>query len=195
MFTGANTPKFLLVVFSYLFYRYATGEAGGDYSLVDDLKSTTQTLGEYMSPSDIPFPCIDPETGRDYTEAIKNAARATGTPALLLASLIRQESKFKASVRNNRSGAMGLGQFMPNTAAEWFGADWAVAVYKPDRAIPNTARYLMWLYKRHGTWRLAVAAYNWGTGNVARKGLALAPAETRDYVRIVYDTFSTTLPA
>lgn len=187
--------RFMLGGFGYLFYRYATGQAGDDYSLIDDLSSTAQTIGEYMSPSDIPFPTVDPETRHDYREAITNAARSTGVPALLLASLIRQESKFKASVRNTKSGAMGLGQFMPDTAAEWFGADWAVAVYKPDRAIPNTARYLMWLYKRHGTWRLAVAAYNWGTGNVARKGIALAPAETRDYVRIVYDTFSSTLPA
>lgn len=180
--------------FAYLFYRYSVAGADEDYSLLDDVASSLQTVGEFMKPSDIPFPCVDPETGRDYREAIQNAARNTAVPALLLASLIRQESRFKASVRNSKSGAMGLGQFMPDTAAEWFGSDWAVAVYKPDRAIPNTARYLMWLYKRHGTWRLAVAAYNWGTGNVARKGLALAPAETRDYVRIVYDTFSTTLP-
>ena len=194
MSTAVKTPALIMLVgFSYLFYRFYTNPA--DVSLLDDLSSTAQTIGDYMSPSDIPFPCVDPETGRDYTEAIKNAARASGTPALLIASLIRQESKFKASVRNSRSGAMGLGQFMPDTAAEYFGSDWAVAVYKPDRAIPQTARYLMWLYRRHGTWRLAVAAYNWGTGNVATKGLALAPAETRDYVRIVYDTFSTTLPA
>lgn len=184
-----------LGVFGYLFYRYVTGQAGDEYSLLSDLSSTVQTASEYMSPADIPFPCIDPETGRDYREAITNAARSTGTPALLIASLIRQESRFKASVRNSRSGAMGLGQFMPATAEEYFGADWMVAVYKPDRAIPNTAKYLMWLYKRHGTWRMAVAAYNWGTGNVAKKGLALAPQETRDYVRIVYDTFSSTLPA
>ena len=188
-----KTPVYILLGgFTYLFYRYWQNPDG---SLVDDVSSTAQTIGEYMSPSDIPFPCIDPETGRDYAEAIKSAAKVTGTPALLIASLIRQESRFRASVRNTRSGAMGIGQFMPDTAAEYFGGDWSVAVYKPDRAIPNTARYLMWLYRRHGTWRLAVAAYNWGTGNVARKGLALAPQETRDYVRIVYDTFSATLPA
>ena len=145
--------------------------------------------------TDIPFSCVDPQTGKDYREQIKYAARMTGVPALLLAALIRQESGFKATVRNTSSGAMGLGQFMPATAAEYFGDDWASGVYDPDRAIYQTARYLAWLYRRHGTWRFAVGAYNWGTGNVSKKGLALAPKETRDYVRIVYDTWSAQLPA
>jgi hypothetical protein len=30
-----------------------------------------------------------------------------------------------------------------------------------------------------------VAAYNWGIGNVQRKGLANAPRETRDYVMAI----------
>jgi soluble lytic murein transglycosylase-like protein len=188
-----KTPAYIMFGgFAYLFYRYWQNPDG---NLIEDVSSTVQTLGEFMNPSPIPFPCVDPETGRDYSEAIASAARLNLVPSLLLASLIRQESEFKATARNKRSGAMGLGQFMPATAAEYFGADWAVAVYKPDRAIPQTARYLAWLYRRHGTWRLAVAAYNWGTGNLAKQGLAGAPVETRDYVRIVYDTFSATLPA
>lgn len=190
--TNKTPARIMLGGFAYLFYRYWQNPDG---NLIDDVSSTLQTIGQTLNPADISFPCIDPETGRDYTEAIKSAARSHLVPALLLASLIRQESGFKASIRNKRTGAMGLGQFMPDTAAEYFGSDWAVAVYKPDRAIPQSARYLAWLYRRHGTWRLAVAAYNWGTGNLAKNGLANAPQETRDYVRIVYDTFSTSLPA
>jgi len=191
--TNKTPLYFILGGCAYLFYRYYTNP--DDVNLFDDVSSTVQTIGEYVNQTKIPFSCIDPETGRDYTEAIQSAARSTGTPALLIAALIRQESGFKASIRNRSSGAMGLGQFMPDTAAEWFGSDWAVAVYKPDRAIPNVAKYLRWLYRRHGTWRMAVAAYNWGPGNLAAKGLALAPQETRDYVRIVYDTWSNSLPA
>lgn len=190
-----NKPALILLGgFGYLFYRYSmTGE--GDAPLTDDLNSTLQTIGEWAMQTDIPFPCVDPQTKRDYKSDIKSAARLSGVPALLLASLIRQESGFKASIRNTSSGAMGLGQFMPDTAAEWFGPTWANGVYDPDRSIPMTARYLAWLYRRHGTWRLSVGAYNWGTGNIAKKGLALAPQETRDYVRIVYDTWSASLPA
>lgn len=189
-----KTPVLLVGgVSAYFLYRYLT--LPDNVTLADDASSTMFTIREWAMPTDIPFPCIDPQTKRDYKPDIQYAARMTGVPALLLAALIRQESGFKASIRNTSSGAMGLGQFMPATAAEWFGATWQNGVYDPDRAIMMTARYLAWLYRRHGTWRFAVAAYNWGTGNVAKKGLAAMPAETRNYVRVVYDAWASQLPA
>jgi soluble lytic murein transglycosylase-like protein len=51
----------------------------------------------------------------------------------------------------------------------------------PD-AINGAARYLRQQFDRFGDWSRALAAYNWGSGNVARRGLAAAPAETRTYV-------------
>ena len=182
-----------LGICGYLFYRYSQNPEG--VTLLDDVSSTLQTAAEMVNQTDIPFPCKNPATGEDYSTQIKYSARMTGVPALLLAALIRQESAFKPGVRNSSSGAMGLGQFMPATAKEWFGDDWASAVYNPERAIHTTARYLAWLYRRHGTWRFAVAAYNWGTGNVASKGLANMPAETRNYVSVVYDAWASSLPA
>ena len=74
---------------------------------------------------------------------------------------------------------MGIAQFMPATAREWLGSE--AAALDPNAAIPGAARYLAWLYNRTGGWAEALAAYNWGIGNVQRKGLARAPAETRDY--------------
>lgn len=188
------TNAVLIVLGGYVVYRHVSTSGDSNANLSSDLTSTFFTIKEWAVQSDIPFNCIDPVTKRDYKTDIQNAARLTGVPALLLAALIRQESGFKATARNTASGAMGLGQFMPPTAREWFGTTWQNGVYDPDRAIPMTARYLAWLYRRHGTWRLAVAAYNWGTGNVAKLGLAKAPKETRDYVRIVFDTWKTTLP-
>lgn len=45
------------------------------------------------------------------------------------------------------------------------------------------ARYYSMLLKRYGgDDRKAAAAYNWGMGNVDKKGLASAPKETRDYM-------------
>ena len=137
-----KTPALIAgVVGSYLIYRYYNNPE--TVGLSDDLSSTLSTIGEWAMQTDIPFPCVDPQSKRDYKNDIKAAARLTGVPALLLASLIRQESGFKATIRNTRSGAMGLGQFMPPTALEWFGATWQNGVYDPDRAIPMTARYLM----------------------------------------------------
>jgi soluble lytic murein transglycosylase-like protein len=183
----------MLGVCGYLFYRYSQNPEG--VTLLDDVSSTLKTAAEMANQTDIPFPCKNPATGEDYAPQIKYSARMTGVPALLLAALIRQESAFKPGARNSSSGAMGLGQFMPETAKEWFGADWTSTVYNPERAIHTTARYLAWLYRQHGTWRFAVAAYNWGTGNVSRKGLANMPAETRNYVSVVYDKWAASLPA
>ena len=50
-----------------------------------------------------------------------------------------------------------------------------------EQSIEAAGKYLASLYKQFGNWQQAVASYNWGQGNVARKGLAKAPLETRNY--------------
>ncbi len=190
-----------LGVGGYLLYRYANIAQGSSVGIVGDLTSTIQTIGAWAMPSDIPFSCVDPKTKRDYEVDIQYTGRLTGVPPLLLAALIRQESGFDARVINRASGARGLGQFMPVTAKEWFGATWEAGTLDPDRSIPMTARYLMWLYRRHGNWRDSVMAYNWGTGNIASYNLAKKtgkpaslPTETANYVRIIYDNWAASLP-
>jgi soluble lytic murein transglycosylase-like protein len=74
---------------------------------------------------------------------------------------------------------MGIAQFMPATAAEELGS--VEAALDPSVAIPGAARYLAKLYAALGAWDAALGAYNWGLRNVQRRGLAAAPAETRDY--------------
>lgn len=179
---------------AYLVWRYYH-IADSSVTLAEDIGSTVSTIGAWVMPGEIPFECKNPNTGVDYKPQIYYSARLTGVPPLLLAALLRQESKFNPGVVNTRTGASGIAQFMPATAREWFGADWQSGVFNPERAIHQAARYLAWLYRQHGTWRLAVAAYNWGTGLLSRNGLALAPKETRDYVRIVYDAWAGQLPA
>ena len=68
-------------------------------------------------------------------------------------------------------------QFMPATAKEL-----NVDPLNPAQAIWGAARYLKWLFDTTGSWPLALAAYNWGIGNVVNKGMAKAPRETLDYV-------------
>jgi len=67
---------------------------------------------------------------------------------------------------------------MPATAAE-MGID----PLDPFAAIDAAARYLRSLYRQTGAWDKALAAYNWGIGNVQRKGIARAPTETQNYFR------------
>ena len=136
---------------------------------------------------------VDPETGIDYTEIIRREARANYVPPLLLAALLKQESQFKASATGpmTRYGrAKGMAQFIDTTATEWGLTN----PYDGVSAIKAAARYIKWLYGQAGTWRKAVAAYNWGIGNVRKYGLSAMPSETRNYVSVIYDRYKQYLP-
>jgi soluble lytic murein transglycosylase-like protein len=112
---------------------------------------------------------------------IDNAAADRGVPADLLARVLWQESRFRPDIINgttrSSAGAVGIAQFMPATAD-----DLGIDPLDPAQAIDGAARYLAQLHRMFGNWREALAAYNWGMGNVSRRGIANAPAETREYV-------------
>lgn len=124
-----------------------------------------------------------PTGSEPYQALIEQAAASNGIPTAVLAWLLWKESRYLPNVINgtkrSRVGALGIAQFMPATAVEWLGS--TQAALDPSRAIPGAARYLSWLYDQLGGWDRALAAYNWGIGNVQSKGLGAAPAETRDY--------------
>lgn len=116
-----------------------------------------------------------------YAAQISSVEAAQGIPPNLLGRLLYQESAFRPEVISGavRSsvGAVGIAQFMPATAAE-LGID----PTNPTQSIAAAGRYLRQLYDQTGSWQLALAAYNWGIGNVLRKGFSEAPTETRNYV-------------
>lgn len=122
-----------------------------------------------------------------YRATIETAAAAFNVPVSILAWLLWKESRYNPAIisgaKRSPVGAMGIAQFMPATAREELGSE--AAALDPERAIPGAARYLRKLYNQVGTWEKALAAYNWGIGNVRRKGLAAAPAETRDYTSTI----------
>ncbi len=76
------------------------------------------------------------------------------------------------------AGAQGLMQLMPKTAAEMGVTD----PFDPRQNILGGCRYLSRLLDRYqGNLRLALAAYNWGMGNLEKNPGAL-PRETRNYI-------------
>lgn len=124
-----------------------------------------------------------PTGSEPYKAMIQSAASSNGVPVMILAWLLWKESRYNPAIISGRKrspvGAMGIAQFMPATAVEELGSQ--AAALDPARAIPGAARYLKKLYNGTGTWAQALAAYNWGIGNVKKKGLSEAPAETVDY--------------
>ena len=122
-----------------------------------------------------------PAAAEPYRESITRAAAASSIPADLLARVLYQESRFRTDIITGRTvssaGAQGIAQLMPATARE-LGVD----PLNPPQAIDAAARYLKRQLDAFGDWSHALAAYNWGPGNVKRRGLDRAPAETRAYV-------------
>lgn len=124
-----------------------------------------------------------PAGSAPYQATIQDAADTYGVPVMVLAWLLWKESRYNPAIidgtKRSPVGALGIAQFMPATAAQELGS--VAAALDPDTAIPGAARYLGKLYASTGTWGKALAAYNWGIGNVQRKGLSSAPPETLDY--------------
>lgn len=139
----------------------------------------TATAGPRPVASPLPQYPWETRAALPYLSAFRAAESAHGLPAGLLSRVAAQESAFNATARS-RAGAIGLMQFLPATAA-----DLGVDPLDPFSSIAGAARYLRQLFDRHGSWQSALAAYNWGTGNLARKGFAAAPPETRRYVAAI----------
>lgn len=122
-----------------------------------------------------------PAAGAPYADAIASAESRYGLPESLLARVLYQESRFRPDIISGETkspaGALGIAQFMPATAR-----DFGLNPLDARASIEAAARYLAQLYSKFGDWGAALAAYNWGQGNVQRHGIAAAPAETQRYI-------------
>jgi soluble lytic murein transglycosylase-like protein len=119
--------------------------------------------------------------GRYEDFILEYSARESLRPELVRA-VIQVESGFNPRARSPK-GAMGLMQLMPATAR----ALGVTNPFDPEQNIRGGTRYLRMLLDRYaGDERLALAAYNAGSGAVDRHGGAVPPyRETREYVRKV----------
>lgn len=112
----------------------------------------------------------------EYQSMFVAAGNAHGVDPALLAAVAQVESNFNPNAISP-SGARGLMQFMPTTAAAM-----GVNPDDPASAIDGAARYLRENLDRFGTVPLALAAYNAGPGAVQRFGGIPPYAETQRYV-------------
>jgi soluble lytic murein transglycosylase len=129
-----------------------------------------------------------------YSEYVRVHARRHDLDPALLAAVIYQESKFRPDAKSS-SGAIGLMQLTPETARgiaiRTHGSAFHTGdLYDPEINIRYGAWYLDNLFRKYGSERLVLAAYNAGQGNVDRwraNGQPIQFAETRAYVERVED--------
>ncbi len=134
------------------------------------------------------------ERAGKYKEMISKNLRDQGVPQDLI-YLAVAESGFQPQALNARSGAGGMWQFMPTGAYGLTRNGWFDERFDPHKSSLAYAKYMKTLYNQFGDWYLAMAAYDWGPGNVQRAvmrtGYAdfwelyrrnVLPGETKNYV-------------
>jgi membrane-bound lytic murein transglycosylase D len=135
------------------------------------------------------------ERAGKYKDMIAKDLRDAGVPQDLI-YLAVAESGFQPQALNRRSGAGGMWQFMPFASAYGLARNgWVDERFDPEKSSLAYARYMKQLYDQFGDWYLAMAAYDWGAGNVQRAVMRTGyadfwelykrnalPKETKNYV-------------
>lgn len=130
-----------------------------------------------------------------YRPMMAQVFREEGVPEWLL-GVGFVESTYNTSAHSPKA-AHGIWQFIPGTG-DRYGLKrtaWVDERSNPEKSTRAAARYLRDLHALFGDWQLALAAYNWGEGRVAkiirRTGIrdfwtlanqGLLPEETTNYV-------------
>lgn len=150
-------------------------------------------LIERIAPDEVPYPeaasadvavvspavaVAQPRTTPDprFDGLIKTAANRHGVDADLVRAVIQVESGYQPRARSSK-GAVGLMQVMPATGRQYGAGN----LYDPVTNLEVGIRHLRTLLDRFPL-KLALAAYNAGSGSVERYGGIPPFRETESYV-------------
>lgn len=154
----------------------------------DETRLTPSGVDQALNP---PQKFSHPTSKRDTSwldPIIAKASRRYGVDVGLIKAVIKAESDFNPQAVSH-AGARGLMQLMPATARSLGVND----SFDPEQNVMAGTRFLGNLLQRYnGDLDSALAAYNWGPGNVDRRPDRL-PNETRNYlvrVKQLYSSYS-----
>jgi len=126
------------------------------------------------------------ENEKKYEPIIEKYAKMHNLDVNFVKAVIKQESRFNPNATSN-AGAQGLMQLMPATAKQYHVSN----PYNPEESIRGGVEFLSKLNKQYnGNKEMMLAAYNWGPGNLAKKGYEKRPAETRNYITKVMQYYN-----
>ena len=121
---------------------------------------------------------------QNFEPLIEEVSDIHGVDPALIKAVIQVESGGNP-MAVSPAGARGLMQLMPDTAAE-FGVKDSL---DPHQNIQAGTRFVKRLLDRYqGNLKLALAAYNWGMGNLERNPDTL-PRETKDFIARVQEKY------
>jgi soluble lytic murein transglycosylase-like protein len=125
-------------------------------------------------------------TQQDIDAAIDAAAARHNVDPSLVRSVVKVESNFNPNAVS-RKGAMGLMQLMPSTARSLNVSN----PFDPAQNVDAGVRHLRQLLDSYGgNVRLSLAAYNAGSGAVARSAGVPHFRETQEYVRRITNLYN-----
>jgi Transglycosylase SLT domain len=125
-------------------------------------------------------------TAQDIDAAIDRAAARHNVDPSLVRSVVKVESNFNPNAVS-RKGAMGLMQLMPSTARSLNVSN----PFDPQQNVDAGVRHLRRLLDSYGgDVRLSLAAYNAGSGAVARSAGVPHFRETQNYVRRITNLYN-----
>lgn len=124
-------------------------------------------------------------TAKKYasSKALQTANLSALEWTALFRANIEIESAYNPTIVS-KAGAVGLGQLMPDTAA-----DLGVDINDPLQNLQGSAEYLLWLLDSFGSPDLAIAAYNAGAESIVKHKGIPPYDETREHVRKVLGVF------
>lgn len=179
-YNNYNLNSLLLSSVSGRTLYYNSGQQAGKVRYTDTT-SFSQIMAEKAGKSR--SSSLFPEIPVSMNDIFDEAASKYGVDANLLKAIGKAESGFNASVVSP-AGAMGVMQLMPATARSLGVSD----PYDARQNIMGGASYIAKLLKMYdGDVKLALAAYNAGSGNVAKYGGIPPFKETQAYVKKIME--------